>query len=92
MNPQMETKKNEKNDQLVKTHPIDDFNVISLINIDNKGWQICFTNSIISSEIFKTTQDAEDYIKNNLVKLLVPICTLCFEKQMEYREKHSQNK
>ena len=79
--------KEQKNEQLVKTHPIDEFNIIHLANIDNQGWQICLTNHIISSQIFETTQEAEEYIKNNLVKLLVPICTLCFEKQTEYREK-----
>lgn len=80
--------KEQKNEQLVKTHPIDDYNVIKLVNIDNAGWQICFMNNIISPEIFSTTSEAEQYIKNNLVQLLVPICTLCFEKQIEYREKN----
>ncbi len=82
-------KENEQNEQLVKTHPIDDFNVLRLVNIDNEGWQICFINAIISPETFETTMEAEEYIKNNLAKLLVPICTLCFEKQQEYNEKHS---
>ncbi|MEM3714427.1 MAG: hypothetical protein QXF82_05705 [Nitrososphaeria archaeon] len=80
---------NEKNEQLVKTHPVDEFNVIQLVNIENKGWQICFTNAIISPEIFATTQEAEEYIKNNLVKLLVPITTLCIERYNEFHEKKS---
>lgn len=83
--------KNEQNEQLVKTHPIDDFNVIRLVNIENKGWQICFTNAIISPEVFETTQEAEEYIKNNLVKLLVTITTLCIERYNAFQEKKSNN-
>ena len=87
-----EPKQNEqKNEQLVKTYPIDEFNVIQLVNIDNKGWQICFTNAIISPEIFENTQEAEEYIKNNLVKLLVPITTLCIERYNEFHSKKSNN-
>ncbi|MEM1986715.1 MAG: hypothetical protein QXQ24_08265 [Nitrososphaeria archaeon] len=80
---------NENNEQLVKTYPLDHFNVMQLVNIENKGWQICFANAIISPEIFKTTQEAEEYIKNNLVKLLVPITTLCIERYNEFHEKKS---
>ncbi|MEM0173214.1 MAG: hypothetical protein QXI16_01755 [Sulfolobaceae archaeon] len=82
---------NEKNEQLIKTHPIDDFNIIHLVNIENKGWQICFTNAIISHEVFETTQEAEEYIKNNLIKLLVPITTLCIERYNEFHNKKSNN-
>lgn len=82
---------NEKKEQLVKTHPVDEFNVIQLVNIEDKGWQICFTNAIISPEIFETTQEAEEYIKNNLVKLLVPITTLCIERYNEFHNKKSNN-
>ena len=87
-----EPKQNEqKNEQLVKTYPIDEFNVIQLVNIEDKGWQICFTNAIISPEVFETTQDAEEYIKNNLVKLLIPITTLCIERYNEFHSKKSNN-
>ncbi len=82
---------NEKKEQLIKTHPVDEFNVIQLVNIEDKGWRICFTNAIISPEIFETTQEAEEYIKNNLVKLLVPITTLCIERYNEFHAKKSNN-
>lgn len=79
----------QQNEQLVKTYPIDEFDVIRLVNIDNTGWKICFTNSIISPEVFNTTQEAEEYIKNNLVKLLVPICTICIERYNEFHKNNS---
>lgn len=86
----MNVEKEKRNEQLIKTHPIDEFKVIQLVNIENKGWQICFKNSVISPETFETIKEAEDHIEHNLVKLLIPIITLCIEKYNDFY--HERNK
>lgn len=80
MNPESKQKNEEKKELQVVM--LDNNKLFKLIEKDD-NWLITFQNAIICQETFETSEEAADFVKNNLYELIPYITFIIVEGMMK---------